>query len=99
MKWHWKLRSRNWVLPDRPIVPPQSLSGTWSGVPDPNGTVPLTLIGKISKFSSCYPAQNAWFQGRIEKQQFSGQLIFSNGDRVPFRSQLEAKAVKEGRSH
>ncbi len=80
-------------------VPP-SLSGVWSGELTAQGTALLKLSGQIPKISTCYVAQPAWFQGQVEKQTFSGQLIFANGDRVPFRSQLEPKPdVKTDRSH
>ncbi len=75
-------------LPDRPTTP-SSLSGTWSGAPTPQGLIPLTLTGTMPTLPNCYPAQKIWLQGRLEKQIFSGQLIFATGDRVSFRSQLE----------
>jgi hypothetical protein len=85
--------------PDRPPMPP-SLSGTWSGTPTPPGLIPLTLTGTMPNLPNCYPAQNVWLQGTLEKQTFSGQLIFATGDRVPFRSQLEPKPTnKPDRSH
>jgi hypothetical protein len=86
------------VIPNSPIATPPSLSGTWSGTPNPNGTVPLTLSGTIPALPNCYAAQKIWFQGTIENQTFSGELIFAKGDRVPFRSGLEVK-VKEERLH
>jgi hypothetical protein len=93
------------ALSDRSIVTPPTLSATWSGSPTPQGSIPLTLQGKMPDISSCYPTQQVWFQGTLEKQVFSGQLIVVDGTRVPFRSQLEAKAVdpkagqKTDRSH
>jgi hypothetical protein len=87
------------VIPNSPIAAPPSLSGTWSGVPNGDGTVPLTLSGTITPLPNCYPAQKVWVQGKLENKVFSGQLIFAQGERVPFRSELEAKVVKEGRSH
>ncbi len=84
------------VLPDRPIVAPPSLSGTWSGVPKVDGTVPLKLSGTIPPLPNCYPAQKVWVQGTMGNKVFSGQLIFAQGERVSFRSELEVKAVKEG---
>jgi hypothetical protein len=77
------------VIPDRPIATPPSLSGTWSGIPSQDGTMPLTLSGTIPQLPSCYRSQNVWFQGNIKNNIFSGQLIFPKGDRVPFRSELE----------
>ncbi len=75
------------VLPDRPIVAPATLSGTWSGLQ--NSSIPLTLSGTIPSLPNCYPAQKVWVQGKLENKVFAGQLIFDQGERVPFRSELE----------
>ena len=72
---------------------PPTFSGTWSGQPSKQGTTALSLAGKLPEIFSCYPSQQAWIQGTLEKQSFSGDLIFANGTRVPFRSQLEVKPV------
>jgi hypothetical protein len=88
------------VRDDRTIFTPPTLSTTWSGSTTAQGSIPLTLHGKIPNVSSCYPAQQVWFQGTLDKQSFSGQLILADGTRVPFRSQLEPKpAQKTDRSH
>jgi hypothetical protein len=87
------------VFPDRPIPDPPSLSGTWSGSVKDGASVPLLLRGKIPNISSCYPAQQVWFQGTLEQQIFSGQLIFANGTRVPFRSQLESKPIESNKQN
>lgn len=76
-------------LPNQAIKPPVSLSGTWSGVPTAQGIIPLTLSGTLPEVPSCAPTQKVWFQGQIKNKSFSGKLIFANGDRSPFRSQLD----------
>ena len=84
-----------------PATPlPPTFSGIWSGQPTPQGTTPLSLMGTLPEIPSCYSRQQAWIQGTLKKQAFSGNLIFANGTRVPFRSQLEAKSVSPtSRSH
>jgi hypothetical protein len=91
-------------LTDRTVVTPPTLSATWSGFMTAQGSTPLTLHGRMPSLSSCYPAQQVWFQGTLDKtldkQFFSGQLILADGTRVPFRSQLEPKSnQKTDRSH
>ena len=83
------------VLPTTPNLAalPPTFGGTWSGQSTQQGTTALSLTGKLSEIPSCYSSQRAWIQGTLEKQAFSGDLIFADGTRVPFRSQLEMKPV------
>ena len=89
------------VLPTPPnLVTTPTFSGTWSGQATLQGTIPLSLMGTLPEIPNCYSRQQAWIQGTLKKQAFSGNLIFANGTRVPFRSQLEAKPVDPtSRSH
>ena len=84
-----------------PATPlPPTFSGTWSGQLTLQGTIPLSLMGTLPEIPNCYSSQQAWIQGTLKEQAFSGNLIFANGTRVPLRSQLEAKPVDPtSRSH
>ena len=72
---------------------PPTFSGIWPGQFTPQGTIPLSLIGTLPEIPNCYARQRAWIQGTLEKQAFSGNLIFANGTRIPFRSQIETKPI------
>ena len=91
------------VLPTPPnfATLPSTLSGTWSGQSTPQRATALLLTGTLPEIPSCYSSQRVWIQGTLEKQAFSGDLIFTNGTRVPFRSQLEIKPTEStsNRSH